>query len=101
EFVLAVTPKGTRSKRAFWKSGFYRIALEADLPLEMGFVDSVTKTFGWSTSFKPTGDVKADMDKIREFYAGKQGIKPELTSVPRLRAEDDETARKYLLSGLH
>lgn len=100
EFVVAITPKGTRSKRDFWKSGFYRIALEAGIPLELGFVDSVTKTFGWSASLQLTGDVKADMEKIRAFYADKRGIRPELTSTPRLRAEDDEDARDYLLSGL-
>ena len=100
DFILAVTPKGTRGKREFWKSGFYRIALEADIPLELGFVDSTTKSFGWSASLRLTGDVKADMEKIREFYADKTGIKPELTCTPRLRAEDDDEARDYLLSGL-
>ena len=100
DFILAVTPKGTRGKRDFWKSGFYRIALEADIPLELGFVDSTTKTFGWSASMRATGDVKTDMEKIRAFYADKTGIKPELTSTPRLRAEDDDAARDYLLSGL-
>lgn len=100
DFILAITPKGTRGKREFWKSGFYRIALEADIPVELGFVDSTTKTFGWSASMRLTGDVKADMEKIREFYADKRGIKPELTCTPRLRAEDDDAARDYLLSGL-
>ena len=47
-----------------------------------------------------TGDVKADMEKIRAFYADKTGIKPELTSTPRLRAENDDDARDYLLSGI-
>lgn len=100
DFILAITPKGTRGKREFWKSGFYRIALEANIPLELGFVDSTTKTFGWTASLRLTGDVKADMEKIRAFYADKTGIKPELTSTPRLRAENDDDARDYLLSGI-
>lgn len=101
DFIVAITPKGTRGKREFWKSGFYRIALEADIPVELGFVDSTTKTFGWSASLRLTGDVKADMEKIRAFYVDKVGIKPELTCTARLRAEDDEAAREYLLSGLN
>lgn len=97
---LCITPKGTRSKREFWKSGFYRMALETGLPLEFGYVDGATKTFGWHGSMHVTGDVRADMDKIREFYADKQGIRAELTCTPRLRAEEDDDARDYLLSGL-
>ncbi len=98
-FTLAVTPKGTRSKRDYWKSGFYRIALETGLPIKMGYIDRNTMTFGWEGEFYVTGDVKADMDKIRAYYDGKVGVRPELTSVPRLRAEDNEEARAYLLRG--
>ncbi len=100
DICLCITPKGTRSRREFWKSGFYRMALETGLPLEFGYVDSATKTFGWHGSMTVTGDVRADMDAIRAFYADKRGIRPEFASAPRLRAEDDEDARDYLLSGL-
>ncbi|WP_216378491.1 1-acyl-sn-glycerol-3-phosphate acyltransferase [Arcanobacterium phocae] len=89
-FALCVAPKGTRGYRDTWKSGFYYIALEAGIPVVFGFVDSATKTYGWRGSMMLTGDVAADMEKIREFYADKVGIHPELTSVPRLRAEIEE-----------
>ncbi|MFA9565903.1 MAG: acyl-phosphate glycerol 3-phosphate acyltransferase, partial [Acidimicrobiales bacterium] len=36
---------------------------------------------------RPTDDVVADMDRIREFYADKQGVKPENRTEPRLREE--------------
>lgn len=35
-----------------------------------------------------TGDIPADMDRIREFYADKRGIRPHLQITPRLREED-------------
>lgn len=89
EFLLCITPKGTRSPRQYWKSGFYSIALGADLPIVFGFLDSTTRTYGWGPTYKLTGDVKADMDVIRAFYDGKKGVKPELGSKPRLRAEDE------------
>ena len=88
-FTLCITPKGTRSPREFWKSGFYRIAMEADVPIQFGFIDRTTHTFGWGPTYRLTGDVRADMDVIRAFYAGKVGVKPANTSVPRLRAEDE------------
>lgn len=90
DFTLVLTPKGTRSPRRYWKSGFYRMALGADLPVALGFVDRSTKTFGWGPSIHMSGDVNADMDTIRAFYADKVGFNPEKASVPRLRAEDEE-----------
>ena len=51
-FTLCITPKGTRSRRDFWKSGFYRIAMEAGVPIQLGFIDRNTHTFGWG----PTAD---------------------------------------------
>lgn len=96
-FTLCITPKGTRSKRDFWKSGFYRMAYENKLPITFGYVDASTKVFGTGPTFEPTWDIKADMEVIRAFYAGKTGFNPEKTSVPRLRAEEDPEAAAYLL----
>ena len=74
---------------SLWKSGFYRIAMEAGVPIQLGFIDRNTRTFGWGPTYQLTGDVRADMEVIRAFYADKVGIRPEKTSVPRLRAEDE------------
>jgi len=87
-FYLVVTPKGTRSKVAYWKSGFYRIARDTDLPITLGFVDRTTMTTGLGTTFKLTGNVRADMDRVRDFYADKAGLKPENRTEPRLPHED-------------
>ncbi|RYJ00771.1 MAG: acyl-phosphate glycerol 3-phosphate acyltransferase, partial [Actinomycetales bacterium] len=54
----------------------------------LAFYDPPTKTMGFGTSFHPTGDVSADMDLVRAFYADKLGIRPENATVPRLREED-------------
>jgi hypothetical protein len=42
-------------------------------------------------SFTPSGDVVADMDLVRGFYADKKGINPESWAEPRLREESKET----------
>lgn len=89
-FFLAITPKGTRAKRDYWHSGFYVIAQETGLPLQMCFVDSRTNTTGLGPVLIATGDVRADMDKVRAFFADKTGIRPELTSIPRLRMEETQ-----------
>jgi 1-acyl-sn-glycerol-3-phosphate acyltransferase len=86
-FSIAITPEGTRGAAKFWKSGFYRIALDSGLPVTLGYVDSITKTTGLGPTLTMTGDAKADMDKIRAFYADKVGVIPAGTSVPRLTIE--------------
>ncbi|MDO5676416.1 MAG: 1-acyl-sn-glycerol-3-phosphate acyltransferase [Propionibacteriaceae bacterium] len=86
-FFLVVTPEGTRGKKEYWKSGFYRIARSTGLPLVLGYVDSTTKTTGLGPTIQLTGDVKADMDKVRSFYADKRGIRPDDFTPPMLREE--------------
>lgn len=90
DFLLVIAPKGTRSRREYWKSGFYHIAYMAEIPVVLGYIDADNKRYGWAGSIKLTGDVSADMDKIRAFYANKVGKRPHLGCVPRLRVEDDE-----------
>ncbi|MGD8381446.1 MAG: lysophospholipid acyltransferase family protein [Syntrophobacterales bacterium] len=85
--VLAIGPEGTRKRRDYWKSGFYWIAYTAQVPLLCGYLDYVQKKACLGLSFVPTGDIKKDMDRIREFYEGIQGKHPELTT--RIRLVDE------------
>lgn len=85
-FYLVVTPEGTRNGDG-WKSGFYRIARAADLPVTLGFVDRTTMTAGLGPTITLTGDVAADMDVVRRFYADKAGFAPGRCTEPRLREE--------------
>lgn len=85
-FMLVVTPEGTRSGTG-WRSGFYRIAYRAGLPVTLGFVDSLTRTAGLGPTYALTGDVVADMDLIREFYRDKAGVRPDRRTEPRLHDE--------------
>ncbi|MDM7855357.1 1-acyl-sn-glycerol-3-phosphate acyltransferase [Cellulomonas alba] len=86
-FYLVVTPEGTR-RGAGWKSGFYRVARETGWPVTLGYVDRTTMTTGLGPTVELTGDVRADMDVIRAFYADKAGFRPGNRTEPRLRAED-------------
>jgi 1-acyl-sn-glycerol-3-phosphate acyltransferase len=87
-FLLVLAAEGTRAKGEYWKSGFYWIAKQAGLPISLGFIDGPTRTIGFGPTFTPSGDVKADMDLVRAFYAGKRGVHPERRTEPRLREED-------------
>ncbi|MBD8078733.1 1-acyl-sn-glycerol-3-phosphate acyltransferase [Cellulosimicrobium arenosum] len=86
-FSLVVTPEGTRGAGQYWKSGFYRIAREAGLPVTLGYVDRTTMTAGLGPTIDLTGDVAADMTAVRAFYADKAGLHPAARTEPRLREE--------------
>ncbi|WP_336631306.1 MULTISPECIES: 1-acyl-sn-glycerol-3-phosphate acyltransferase [unclassified Microbacterium] len=86
-FGLVVTPDGTRGGNTHWKSGFYRIARATGMPVTLGYVDRTTMTTGLGPTIALTGDVAADMDRIRAFYADKAGLRPERRTEPRLANE--------------
>lgn len=90
DMYLAIPAEGTRSRAEFWKSGFYRIAEQAGVPYVLAFVDAGTKTSGFGPVVVPSGDVKADMDVARAFYADKVGVKHHLFGPIRLREEEPE-----------
>ena len=91
-FLLIIAAEGTRKKGDHWKSGFYRIAQQTGLPISLGFIDGPTRTLGFGPTFRPTGDVVADMDLVRAFYADKHGIHPRLRTAPRLPEEEAAAA---------
>lgn len=85
---LVVPPEGTRSKVAYLKSGFYRIALAADVPILVADVNYEHNFVGFGTRVELTGDVHRDMEAIRLLMARNVGRFPELAGTPRLKDED-------------
>jgi 1-acyl-sn-glycerol-3-phosphate acyltransferase len=71
--ALIVPPEGTRSKTRYWKTGFYWIAHEAGVPIVMAYMDYPRKLSGLGPVFTPTGNVEADMQQIKRFYAQFKG----------------------------
>ncbi|MGM0577685.1 MAG: lysophospholipid acyltransferase family protein [Myxococcota bacterium] len=88
DLVLAIPPEGTRARRDHWKSGFYHIARAADVPVALTYLDYERKEGGFGPAVRLTGDMRADMDRIRAFYADKRGKHPERESTVRLKGED-------------
>lgn len=90
---LVVPPAGTRKKVAYWKSGFYRIAHGAQVPIVLGFLDYGRKAGGFGPSVFPSGDLEADMANIRRFYGPISGKNPLQTSGSRLASETEPPLR--------
>jgi 1-acyl-sn-glycerol-3-phosphate acyltransferase len=74
---LVITPEGTRSKVEKWKTGFYHVAVNAKVPIALGFINYETKSCGIDKVFYPSGDLNADMKIIMDFYRNMKGKNPE------------------------
>lgn len=76
-FHLAITPEGTRSLSPTWKMGFYYMALQAHVPIQLAYIDYKKKEIGITEVFHPTGNETADLEQIQNFYKDKNAKFPE------------------------
>lgn len=76
--AIAITPEGTRSRNEKWHTGFLRIAYQAkDVKIVLGAIDFATKTASITETFRPTGDIDADMARVKAYYRNFTGKFPE------------------------
>jgi 1-acyl-sn-glycerol-3-phosphate acyltransferase len=85
ELFLIIAAEGTRSRAEYWKTGFYYIALEANVPIALAYMDWKVKEVGIGGYFTPTGDINADFEEIKKFYVDKTGLDPSKQSPIRLK----------------
>ena len=76
-FHMCITPEGTRARTDHWKTGFYRLALAAQVPVGLGFMDYGRKCVGIERWVTLTGDEETDLQTLRDYYADKVGYHPE------------------------
>ena len=77
ELMLAVTPEGTRSPVEKWRKGFLFIARDANVPLILASFDYEKKLILIEKEYKLTGDIDADIQNIKHYYAPVKGKHPE------------------------
>lgn len=90
ELLLVIPPEGTRGVAGRWKTGFYWIAVEAGVPILLGSLDYARRRASVGEVLQPTGDIAADFERLRTFYAGVRGRHPERQGSIAL----DETPRE-------
>jgi 1-acyl-sn-glycerol-3-phosphate acyltransferase len=93
-FWLAITPEGTRSYRPYWKSGFYRIALAAKVPLLLVSIDYGKKCVDVTRTITLTGDEAADMAAIAAAYEGVHAKFPKDAAPIRLAEPGADESRR-------
>jgi len=90
QFRLVVAPEGTRGRTDYWKSGFYHIALGAEVPLVPGYMDYEQRRAGLGPPIRLTGDAKTDMDRVREYYDEVRASARFPGKVSRIRLRDED-----------
>ncbi|MCP3941336.1 MAG: glycerol acyltransferase [Desulfobacteraceae bacterium] len=71
--IITIAPSGTRKDATHWKTGFYQIAKQTQIPIVCGFLDYKLKTGGIGPMIFPTNDMDADIQTIKAFYKNKRG----------------------------
>ena len=84
-FHLCITPEGTRGRTDHWKSGFYRLALAAGVPVGLGFIDYGARRVGVERWITLSGNENDDLALIRAYYQDKTALYPELAGDIRFK----------------
>ena len=77
QFVLVITPEGTRTKVDRWRTGFYHIASGAGVPILPVTFDYGRREFRFGTPLLPSEDMEGDIKTLQAFYDAGQARKPE------------------------
>ncbi len=89
--LLAVAPEGTRKKKDHWKTGFYWIAVGAQVPLVIACMDHKRKAvFLHTPPMNPTGNLEQDIEVIWDYYQPEMARYPEKFNDKRLRPSQAE-----------
>ncbi len=78
---LMIAPEGSRSLRKEWKTGFYYIALQAQVPICLSYLNFEKKVGGFGKIIHPTGDIHADLAEVMGYFKDKTARHPEKFSV--------------------
>ena len=87
ELMLMIPAEGTRSSVARWKTGFYHVALGANVPVLLGYLDYDKKIAGFGPLLQMTGNPVTDAGMIKDFYRNIKGKHPEKFDVEALVLE--------------
>ncbi len=77
EFILTITPEGTRSYNDNWKTGFYYIAKELDIPIIPVAFDYKNKQVIMGDVVRTTKEVEEVVSDLKVWYSQFEGKNPE------------------------
>ena len=88
---FALAPEGTRRHASGWRSGFYHVALQAQVPVGLVFLDYRQREAGMQHFIMLGGDPRADLKSIAEEIGHRTGKRPALAGPIRFDDKGSET----------
>ena len=76
-FVIALAPEGTRRQVDHWRTGFYRIAEAADIPIVPVSFDWSRREIGIHAPMRATGDLRHDVAALQALYEPRMARHPD------------------------
>ncbi len=83
EFVITITPEGTRKRVPRFKTGIYYIARNAHIPILPTKFDYENKEINFGELFWTTDDKERDLNYLWDYFVGVKGKNPENGIFPR------------------
>jgi 1-acyl-sn-glycerol-3-phosphate acyltransferase len=77
QFILVITPEGTRTKVDRWKTGFYHIAHGAGVPILPLTFDYGRRQYRFGLPYMPSDDMEKDINTLKNFFNASQARKPD------------------------
>lgn len=78
QFIMAITPEGTRAYSPEWKTGFHRIGLKANVPIVMIGFDFGRKQVVVGKPMSLSENLEADVELMKKFFRPMKGRNPAL-----------------------
>lgn len=73
QMILVLSPEGTRSTVERWRTGFYHIAVKAEVPIVPVAFDYGTRRISIGDCFVATGEMVSDLRILESFFTGTEG----------------------------
>ncbi|MFN4235341.1 MAG: 1-acyl-sn-glycerol-3-phosphate acyltransferase [Bacteroidia bacterium] len=84
KLIVLFPPEGTRSAVSKWKTGFYHVAVQAKVPILLGYLDYKNKIAAIDKVLYPSGDMQLDFQEISNFYKNVHPKIPKNFSLPNI-----------------
>lgn len=77
KLLLALFPEGTRKKVVKWKTGFWHIAVQADMPIQLVSLDYDRRVTIFGPVIELSDSLEADMERIQKYFQGVRAKHPD------------------------
>jgi 1-acyl-sn-glycerol-3-phosphate acyltransferase len=76
QYIIGISPEGTRRAAPDWRTGFHRIAIGAGVPIVPAALDYGRKEVMFLPAMVPTANTDADIVTLRRLFSADMARRP-------------------------